>query len=570
MTTPTRFSLLYPAGTDREREMPMHVSPSASAFLRLDTLFRSMRRTQRFRVSQPTPKDPLVFATRDPDVIRYRLDIVEDLLHHDSLYELLDGLLPDLEDLRELFMADNQQLDDTVAMLYTISQIELYTNLIEKLHAYFERHHPNLASEGMNALKQYVIGTYTSEEFRILKEEYGKMTESIRSIRSVTIGVNLDAQLNPIEAGLVSINVEPYQSGNIIDKLLRLDFSNNPFHCLAPLEVAGKGLSTEQTASFRAAVNGTLASILKQNLKSWRPAIRQYNRSKLTFLLGLIDEIQFMLGAVSLLRTLREMDVPICKPEIDATGTGRVSIKGLYNPVLLLERAGGRDEDGGPLSGTAQNRIVLNDLQFDENGKIFILTGPNQGGKSVYLRSAGIAQVMFQLGLFVPARSAVMSVSDRVFVHTPDEGDGGSGGRFADECHRLSKMFESLTSESLILMDETFSSTSAAEGSYIAEQILKGMRVYGCRVIFATHLHDLARKIDELNADTEISGHLYSRIDSLVAEIDPAQSESGVRSYRIVRSRPQGDSFARHIAQKYGLTLEQLMFSMERRMKETV
>jgi DNA mismatch repair ATPase MutS len=134
-----------------------------------------------------------------------------------------------------------------------------------------------------------------------------------------------------------------------------------------------------------------------------------------------------------------------------------------------------------------------------------------------------------------------------------------SNGRFGEECERLMNIMSKLTQHSLLLMDETFSSTSAAEATYIAEQVLVGLRAAGCRVIFATHLHDLARNINEMNSNSSYS----SRIDSLTAKLIENSSTPGKRSFKIVRARPEGNSYARDIAEKYGLTLENLLVTLD-------
>jgi DNA mismatch repair protein MutS len=246
------------------------------------------------------------------------------------------------------------------------------------------------------------------------------------------------------------------------------------------------------------------------------------------------------------------LKVPVCKPIVKDTNERAFTVNGLYNPVVVLKQE-------LPADGIPDRLTVLNNIEFDENGMIYILTGPNQGGKTVFTQAVGIAQLMFQLGLFVPATSAVISPVDHIFTHFQNhEFDSKSTGRFAEECQRLTGIFAKLTRNSLLLMDETFSSTSGSEASYIAEQVLLGLRAAGCRVIFATHLHDLARKIDELNESVDVG----SRIDSLTAGLIQDPNDPGKRSYRITRTRPIGSSYARDIAEKYGLTLENLMATL--------
>ena len=101
----------------------------------------------------------------------------------------------------------------------------------------------------------------------------------------------------------------------------------------------------------------------------------------------------------------------------------------------------------------------------------------------------------------------------------------------------------------MILLDESLSSTGAFEASYIAAEILTGFAVVGCRGIFSTHLHELASAVPEINERACAEGGV--RIDTLVAGI-----EEGRRSFLIKRARPDGRSYARDIAEKYGLSLD--------------
>ncbi|MDF2716721.1 MAG: hypothetical protein K0R28_3646 [Paenibacillus sp.] len=552
MSSEPSLSLLYPPGVPSETSGSAAADPSVISALAAESLFGTMRSAGRFK---PNQKSPIVFFTDNIDVISYRLDVMEDLLNNEPLTKLLRTLLPDLEDMKELQQMDSAPADDTASALTGISEIELYIGLMDRLYEFFRKVTIPLVSAGFRELVSELKRIHESESYRILKTEYGKISTSIRSIKSITVGVNLDEQFRPYEAGVVAVHTAKFQSGKIIDKLLRMNFGDGGYNCLAPLEVVGKGLTHEQSNGFRAAVNHSLNAIFRSAIKSWRPVIRAYTIAESRFLVRLADEIRFLLGGVTLIQKLRDAGVPVCKPQVERKERKAFEINGLYNPAIVLDQQKCSDEK-------SPNRIVLNPLKFDENGMIYILTGPNQGGKTVFVQAVGIAQLMFQLGLFVPAFSAVMSPVDRLFVHFPDESDRKSTGRFGDECQRLMHICNKLTEHSLLLMDETFSGTSASEATYIAEQVLLGLSTAGCRVLFSTHLHDLARSIDELNkrADTDTG-----RIDSLTAELETERSDTGRRSYKISRSRPAGYSYARDIAEKYGLTYEGLMVSLHKR-----
>lgn len=551
MPEENEWSLLYPRGFVEESET-LTFDRSYLSGLSADSLFTIVHEGLRFN---PNQKHPLLFLTKNPRIIQYRLDVLDDILNHESLLAMLVKLLPELEDMRELYVMDKGGAEDATSALYSVSEIELYLDCLGKLYAFFQQDRLSWQSEGWNLFAEEVRREYESEEFQRLREETGKLASSIRNIKSITIGINLDAQLKPVEAGIVSVNTEPFKSGTIMDRLLRAEFSKDDYQCLAPLEAVGKGLSREQLDRFRGAVNSSLSGILNSSVKKWRPAIRHYTKSKSSFLLRLIPEIRFLLGGVALLKKLQNAGMPLCKPQIADPGARKFTVKGLYNPILVLQ------QDSSELVSPA-DAIVRNDLEFDENGMIYLLTGPNSGGKSVFTQSVGLAQLMVQLGWFVPAFSAVISPVDGIYTHFMNDHDYSSEGRFDEECRRLMHIMERLSRNSLLLMDETFSGTSASEAAYIAEQVLMGLMEVGNRTIFSTHLHDLALKIDELNRNSP-SGS--SRIDSLTAGLAAGSPHQGKRSYLIRRARPTGSSYARDIAEKYGLSYTSLMSSLKMR-----
>ena len=131
---------------------------------------------------------------------------------------------------------------------------------------------------------------------------------------------------------------------------------------------------------------------------------------------------------------------------------------------------------------------------------IYVLTGPNRGGKSVITVALGAAVALCQLGLPVPCEYAEISPVDGIFTHFPEGADDTiDKGRLGEECARLREIFDSVTENSLILLDESLSSTGAYEASYIASEILKSFAVIGSRGIFSTHLHELAASVPEIN-----------------------------------------------------------------------
>ena len=175
------------------------------------------------------------------------------------------------------------------------------------------------------------------------------------------------------------------------------------------------------------------------------------------------------------------------------------------------------------------------------------MTGPNRGGKTIFTQAVGLCMLLAQWGIYVPAAFARISPCDNIYTHFPaDENDTVDLGRLGEESQRLSHIFDVATCRSLMLLNESLATTSVAEGLFIAKDVVKAMRYLGARAVFNTHMHELAKSLDELNA---VEG--TSRVESLVTGV-----QRGERSFKVSVAPPQGVSYAADIAKKYGVTFE--------------
>lgn len=482
------------------------------------------------------------FFTTDPNVIKYRMDVFEDMLGNESISKTLNRLIPVLNDILELRRLDADN-GDTASYLSSITEIELYIASIDVLYTGLSETSVTLKSNAFSTLYQHIKELVESEYYHELNKKLAELTNRVREIKSVTIGVNLDSQLRPAEAGVLSINSESFKSGDVLEKILRLNFKEDEYTCIANLVPFGKKQTENQKTALSLAFNSAINDVYKSSLRSWKRIVQTYVLENTDFLLSLVPEIEFLVKGTNMLRRLSEKGCALSRPEIIADGSVEFKADGLYNPCVALK---------------IDDEIVSNDIDFDKNARIYVLTGPNRGGKSVITCAVGIAQAMMQLGMFVPARCARISPADAIMTHFPTGAeDTLEKGRLGEECARLCDIFEHVTKHSLILLDESLSSTGSFEASYIAAEVLRGLSMAGCRCIFSTHLHELASEIDRINAETVNQGG--APIDTLVAGI-----EEGQRSFKIHRTKPDGKSYARDIANKYGLTYENIIQTLKK------
>ena len=479
------------------------------------------------------------FFTCDEEVILYRHEMIKDILAVPEVLMTLGEVHPILDDIMELRRLDNDTLTSADSYLYSITEIELYVSCIETMYKGIYSLRDKLKSTACTALADFIGEVYGSGYYSDLKERLASLGDKVSDIKSITVGVNLDRELRPASAAVISVNSESFKSGKVLDKILRLSFKNDSFTTIAELTPLLKGKSDNRRDALIGAFNGAIEDVFRASVKGWRNTVADYVIDNTDFLLRLLPEMEFVARAAELISKLSAKDgLGVCYPRIAKRSERRFSAIGLYNPRVAL---------------AIEGKVVKNDLAFDEKAGIYVLTGPNRGGKSVITVALGAAQAMFQLGLPVPADELTLSVTDGIFTHFPEGAlDTIDKGRLGEECARLREIFDLTTSDSMILLDESLSSTGAFEASYIASEILSAFAARGVRGIFSTHLHELAASIPEINERAMAAGGVA--VDTLVAGID-----DGERSFKIHRMKPDGKSYAKDIADKYGLSFDNLM-----------
>ena len=479
------------------------------------------------------------FFTSDMEVIAYRQKTLGDILTIPELSETLAKIHPILDDIMELRRLNTDATTAADSYLYGITEIELYVACISELERGLSGVKDRVQSPAFRELLEFVLSISSSDYYTDLNKKLDDLTSRVHEIRSITIGVNLDREFRPTSAGVISVNSEEFKSGKVLDKILRLSFKNDAFTCIANLSPFGRGQSENKQEALIGAFNTAIEEIFHSSVRGWRNIVGEYVIDSTDFLLKLLPEIEFVSRAAELIKRLDAH--PGCKttiPETAPMAEKCFEAIELYNPRVAL---------------AIDDEIVTNDLSFDDEARIYVLTGPNRGGKSVITVALGAAQAMFQLGLPVPAAKAKISPVSGIYTHFPEGADDTiDKGRLGEECARLREIFDASDENAMILLDESLSSTGAYEAAYIASEILTAFAVRRCRGIFSTHLHELAAGIADINRRSLELGGI--KIDTLVAGID-----EGKRSFKIKRMAPDGKSYARDIADKYGLSFEQLM-----------
>ncbi len=326
------------------------------------------------------------------------------------------------------------------------------------------------------------LGEYKHVSCATLKQELEKLTSLYTSSSfSVNVEFNDGFKLKSASLGdAENIKIPPVYSGNKKKKNAEiLPFSENYLFF-------GNNNVVYNVANE---LKNSMILNLCGNISSINSAIKD-------FFAKLLSEVEFYEAALALRKYMEEKSLPFCMPKFVSMEKG-VSAKNLYDLGLAS------DTDG---------TVTANNVNM-ENGKILIVTGHNRGGKTTFLKSIGIAQIMAQAGLFVPAEEYYCPVYQGILTHFPSGEDETLGdGKLAEELKRLKKDFHMLKDGGLALFNESFSTTTTKEGAEIGIDVLRAVRASDSHAVFVTHLMEIAENRnligDTLSLTTE-SAHSH-------------------------------------------------------------
>lgn len=235
----------------------------------------------------------------------------------------------------------------------------------------------------------------------------------------------------------------------------------------------------------------------------------------LGFFKMLRTELAFYVGCLNLHDRLAAKEEPVCFPSPRLTDKHKYKFNGLYDVCLSLRLNG---------------RAIGNSTDASEK-RLVIITGANQGGKSTFLRSLGLAQLMMQSGMFVGAGTFEAALCPALFTHYKREEDPAMKfGKLDEELARMSAIVDHIVPNSLVLFNESFAATNEREGSEIARQIVAALLEKGIGAFFVTHLYEFARGFFEENSH----GVLFLRAE---------RKEDGTRTFRLLEGRPLETSY---------------------------
>lgn len=482
--------------------------------------------------------------TDDEEVLNYRLDILEDFLSVPSLEAVL------YENVHKLYINEHVNIqklglaDSFFALNQRLGSLQTYIECITKCHEFCQKYQDKLKSKALKDLVVYFSEVYNSEYFDEVKRETQECLNILaKGVKSVTVGINFDDMMRPVEAMLLGVSTDPIKKKSRFDWIFKhLDQSSRAIGKTHSLYNENGGTNDLEAPLFR-----ELKEINSEYITHLDTAIRAYFKKSTEDILTFQSQMSFYIGAKKLVEAVRARGLDMVRPEYLPMEERKLDAKGIFDLSFYIQMVG-----SDPM-GKLSDKIITNDCTMNDDGRFFILTGANNGGKTTYTRAIGIIQVLAQAGIYVPATACKLSPVDFIYTHFPKEEEVGlNSSRFTQECKQFKETLDTATRHSMLLLNESIQSTTPTECVYIATELTKIFRCVGVRGVYATHLLELAKSLNKINAEVEGD----TKLVSIITTVDTTADNR--RLYRIVREEPQEFGYARTIYEKFGVSFEEI------------
>jgi DNA mismatch repair protein MutS len=484
--------------------------PEYFADLNLDQVLAAMTHGRDEYELEPFFYSPL----HDPDVVGYRQEVLRDLERPEVL-GCVTGFAAAMRGMRDLLARAEKAHYELQQQSWFVDAVEVYCEAIRGLAEALSRHEP--ASRGLRSLCAYLVGYVSSEGFASLAGETKAVKAAVRGIRyrvriqGPRVSVSRHEEQTDYNVGVLDTFAR-FRQGAVKSHLVSLRDDRELNHIEAQI--------LERVARLHPDAFGARAEYCQRRRDFLDETVARFDR-----------EVQFYVGYLELIGASRAAGLPFSYPQVSAASK-EIAAAATFDIALAIKLVSERRE------------VVCNDFHLRGPERMFVVSGPNNGGKTTFARTLGQLHHLGALGLPVPGSEARLFLPDRIFTHFEREEDIETlRGKFEDELVRVRAILERATSSSVIVMNESFNSTTLHDALFVGSEVMRRILEHGCLGVYVTFVDEIA----------SLSEETVSVVTEVVAD-NPAK-----RTFKVHRRPADGRAYAWAIAEKYGLTYDRLL-----------
>lgn len=428
----------------------------------------------------------------DIDTISYRQEVLKDCLNNPALVRKIYSIaLEAIEAKRTSYFGIFNRYPGGI-LSSSVDLLRLLTGILGKLKGMADQDASRFDSKGFKNL-------FATLQTELSYEYFSTIQNHLKELKFKS-GVFVSAELGHGNEGTNYVLRERLdKTPNWIKKIIGQGGPEYTFHIHPRDEAGARILSELQDRGINLVAN----------------AVAQATDHVVSFFEMLRAELGFYVACINLHERLSTMGAPMSLPHPESRGARRLNSIGLYDVCLALQM--GQNGVGNTIEADSKNLVII--------------TGANKGGKSTFLRSVGLAQLMMQCGMFVGAESFDSELCTGLFTHYKREEDPTmTKGKLDEELSRMSAIADEIAPNGMLLFNESFAATNEREGSEIARQVVRALVEKRVRVFFVTHLYEFAHSVWEAKQ--------YSAL-FLRAE----RREDGRRTFKLLPGEPLQTSF---------------------------